>query len=177
MSLLRFKARNHPQQVALRGPEDDTDDRRTPDDLWLPLHEEFGFTLDAAARPWNSKTPRHCTDGLAESWAGERVWCNPPFSDVRPWVEKAWSEDKAEVVVMLLPANRVEQRWWQELVEPHRDRGGVLSVRFLSGRQRFDRPGWTKPAKGDRPPFGCALLVWKRHAIDCDMDDDCRCAP
>lgn len=91
MTITRFKAKNHPQQVRLNGPNDDVDDRRTPDELWLPLHDEFRFTLDAAARPWNSKTPRHCTDGLSESWAGERVWCNPPFSDVRPWVEKAWA--------------------------------------------------------------------------------------
>jgi phage N-6-adenine-methyltransferase len=165
VSLVNFRAANHPQQTALRGALDTTDDRRTPDAFWLPLNEEHRFTLDAAATAENTKVANsYCTDGLAESWAGERVWCNPPYSDIGPWVAKAWAEMRGgcELVVMLLPANRTEQRWWQDLVEPHRDgTGSVLRVRFLPGRMRFDRPGWTKPAKGDRPPFGCALLVWE----------------
>jgi hypothetical protein len=62
---------------------------------------------------------------------------------------------------MLLPANRVEQGWWQDHVEPFRDRpGSPLRVEFLRGRMRFDRPGWQPGPKGDRPPFGCALLIW-----------------
>ena len=94
-----------------------------------------------------------------------RVWCNPPYSDCGAWVRKAWvewrSEDAPGLIVMLLPANRVEQGWWQDHVEPYRDRpGSPLRVEFLRGRMRFDRPGWTKPAKGDRPPFGCCLLIW-----------------
>lgn len=69
---------------------------------------------------------------------------------------------------MLLPANRTEQRWWQELVEPFRDtrrfRGGIrFRVRFVPGRVRFIRPAWVKPAKGDRPPFGVCLLIWERR--------------
>jgi hypothetical protein len=63
---------------------------------------------------------------------------------------------------MLLPANRVEQAWWQDHVEPHRDRpGSSLRVEFLRGRMRFHRPDWTPGPKGDRPPFGCALLIWQ----------------
>lgn len=162
MSLVGHKAKNHPQQVRRDAARDDVDDRRTRDDLWLPLQAEFRFTLDAAATAENSKLPRFCKDGLVESWAGERVWCNPPYSNVRPWVEKAMAEVLAPVIVMLLPANRTEQGWWQDLVEPIRDKpGSRLTTRFLRGRLRFDRPGWTKPAKGDRPPFGCVLLVWR----------------
>jgi phage N-6-adenine-methyltransferase len=142
-----FVARNHPQQVSpLFGPDRDTDDRRTPAPLWDPLHAEFGFTLDAAATADNTKCERFCADGLSESWAGHRVWCNPPYSDVPSWVAKAWSEAEGTTgIVMLLPANRTEQRWWQEHVEPWRDMGLVrngctLSSRFIAGRQRFDRP-------------------------------------
>ena len=166
MSLVNFRAKNHPQQVAANGARDDTDDRRTPDELWLPLHDEFRFTVDAAATGENTKTARWFPDGLTASWRGERVWCNPPYSDLRAWVAKAWAEHHAgcQVIVMLAPANRTEQQWWQDLVEKFRDRGSGLTVRFLRGRQRFDRPGWTKPAKGDRPPFGLCLLIWERAA-------------
>lgn len=130
-------------------------------------------------------------DGLVRPWFGS-VWCNPPYSDCGAWVRKAWEEWRSacsfttstadhchlhggylsangrcdyhpgSLIVMLLPANRVEQGWWQDHVEPYRDRpGSPLRVEFLRGRMRFDRPGWTKPAKGDRPPFGCCLLIWE----------------
>jgi phage N-6-adenine-methyltransferase len=164
MSLVNFKARNHPQQVAANGACEDTDDRRTPDELWAPLHEEFQFTLDVAATAQNTKCRLWRRDGLADTWAGHRVWCNPPYSAMNAWVGKAWTEHHhgCPLIVILAPANRTEQRWWHDWVEPYRDRGRDLSVRFLRGRQRFNRPGWIKPAKGDRPPFGLCLLIWSR---------------
>ncbi len=69
MSLVGFKARNHPQQ-----PErDDVNDRRTPDDLFVPLHAQHRFTLDAAASAENAKVANYCTradSGLDRSWGG-----------------------------------------------------------------------------------------------------------
>lgn len=108
----------------------------------------------------------HGREATDETRPAERVWCNPPYSDIRAWVRKAWSEwelpeSAPELIVMLLPANRVEQKWWQEHVEPYRDRpGSPLRVEFLPGRMRFIRPDWTPGPKGDRPPFGCCLLIW-----------------
>lgn len=173
MSIAGFKASNHPQQTGKRGARDDVDDRGTDQAFFDSLSKRFGgFTLDVAAAPHNAKCERYFTredNGLHEHWSG-RVWCNPPYSDCRAWVQKAWDEwprrkfamgDAPTVIVMLLPANRVEQAWWQDLVEPYRDRpGSPLRVEFLRGRMRFDRPGWTPGPKGDRPPFGCCLLIW-----------------
>src|SRR5688572_26829821 len=110
--------RNHPQQVAVLGVDDSVDDRRTPDGLFREQHHVHRFTIDVAASDLNKQLPRYFTradDGLAQSWKGERVWCNPPFSDVGPWVEKAWDAMRGgcELVVMLMPANRTEQAWWQ----------------------------------------------------------------
>lgn len=175
MALAGFKSSNHPQQTAKRGAVDDVDDRGTDPTFIASLEEQFGkFHLDVAAAPHNAKADNYLTredDGLAYMWWG-RVWCNPPYSDCGAWVRKAWAEWDREsqgagepmapsLIAMLLPANRVEQGWWQDHVEPFRDRpGSPLRVEFLRGRMRFDRPGWEKPAKGDRPPFGCALLIW-----------------
>lgn len=167
MSLAGFKASNHPQQTGRRGAVDDVDDRGTDLDVFAGFAERFGgFTLDAAAAPHNAKCPTFYTradDGLAQPWTG-RVWCNPPYSDCGAWVRKAWQEwesGRPSLVVMLLPANRVEQAWWQDHVEPRRDRpGSPLRVEFLRGRMRFDRPGAVIGPKGDRPPFGCCLLIW-----------------
>lgn len=171
MTLVNVRSKNHPQQVGRRGADDNADDRRTPPDLFAALHARFGFTLDAAASAENAKLPRFFAreqDALKHSWAGERVWCNPPYSDIGAWVTKAWAEIRleAKLIAMLLPANRTEQGWWQDLVEPYRD-GRIPygpRVEFLRGRLRFTRPGWTKPAKGDRPPFGLCLLIWARDA-------------
>lgn len=166
MSLVRFSARNHPQQAV----RDAVDDRRTPHDLFDALNAEHHFTLDAAASEQNALLPKYCTraiDGLSYSWRGERVWCNPPFSRLEPWVTKAWREIRAgcPLVVMLLPANRCEQKFWQAHIEPWRDggghpEGGTLTTRFLPGRPRFAAPGAVVPRKGDRPPFGIVLLTF-----------------
>lgn len=166
MSLVGFRAGNHPQQVGRNGAVEDLDDRGTHPDDFARWDARFGpFTLDVAAAAHNAKCPRWfgvADDGLALSWKGERVWCNPPYSGLRAWVAKAWAEWPAtRGIVMLAPANRCEQGWWQDLVEGVRDRvGSPLRVEFLPGRLRFERPGVVVGPKGDRPPFGCCLLIW-----------------
>lgn len=80
MTLVGFKAQNHQQQTLVRVARSHVDDRGTTLEVFEPLHERFGFTLDVAASPQNAKLPRYFTiedDGLERSWAGERVWCNP----------------------------------------------------------------------------------------------------
>jgi phage N-6-adenine-methyltransferase len=164
-----FVARNHPQQVALRGPLGTVDDRGTPPEIFDPLNAVYRFTLDVAAAPHNAKAPRYFTlqdNGLEQSWANEMVWCNPPYSDIRPWVEKAWAEHIETMgIVMLLPANRTEQGWWQDLVEPRRDTGtSPLSCSFLRGRRRFIQQGRTTIEPNERPPFGLCVLRWEPFA-------------
>lgn len=162
MTLIGFRAQNHPQQRT----KAEVDDRAVTDAAFAPLHRRFEFTIDAAAAPHNAKLPRYWTvddDALAQDWSDERVWCNPPYSNIRPWVQKAWDQhiNGCPLIVMLLPANRTEQGWWQDHVEPSlRIRADRFRVEFLPGRMRFDRPGVVIPPKGDRPPFGSCLLVW-----------------
>lgn len=171
MSLVKFKAQNHPQQTDARGPLEEVDDRGTHPEEFRPLHERFGFTLDVAAAAHNAKCDRwygRLEDGLAQSWFTlGAVWCNPPYSNLGAWVAKAWAEHRAHgvTIVMLLPANRCEQGWWQEHVEPFRDRpDSALRVEFLSGRMRFIKPGQTDVGPNERPPFGCCLLIWEAAA-------------
>jgi phage N-6-adenine-methyltransferase len=167
VSVLGYRAANHPQQVAKRGALAEADDRATHPDDFSAWNERFGFTLDVAAAHHNTKCAQYFTeadDGLAQSWAGERVWCNPPYSDIRSWVEKAWREWRTgtvPLIVMLLPNNRAEQGWWQDAVEPYRDKAwGGLRVEFLRGRLRFIQAGRTAVGPNERPPFGCCLLIW-----------------
>ncbi|WP_221177321.1 phage N-6-adenine-methyltransferase [Nocardioides marmoriginsengisoli] len=183
MSLVGFKASNHPQQTGKRGARAAVDDRGTDQNFFDELSTRFGgFDLDVAAAEHNAKCERFYSledDGLTQPWTGT-VWCNPPYSNLGAWVLKAWDAWNGEdlrmppvhslqlardtapfKIVMLVPANRVEQAWWQDWVEPYRDQpGSPLRVEFLRGRLRFDRPNAVIGPKGDRPPFGCAPLIW-----------------
>lgn len=163
MSVVGYRAKNHPQQNMRGGPNPQVDERATTPEDFAPWERRFGFTLDVCALARNTKCERFYSpeeDGLTSTWEGERAWCNPPFSSIEPWVEKAWAS-KAQLVVMLLPANRTEQGWWQRHVEPYRDEDGPLSVEFLPGRMRFIASGSSEVGKNERPPFGCCLLIWE----------------
>jgi hypothetical protein len=44
MSMVGYRARNHPQQVATRGARSSVDDRAITVEDFAPLHERFRFT-------------------------------------------------------------------------------------------------------------------------------------
>lgn len=121
----------------------------TPREVFAALHAEFRFTVDVAALARNAKLPRYWSpveDGLRRSWAGERVWCNPPYSRIEPWARKA-AERAAEVAVLLVPS-RTGTAWWHEHGQ-HAD-----EIRWLRGRLTFEG------AKSSFPE-DCVLLVWR----------------
>jgi phage N-6-adenine-methyltransferase len=163
MSLVGFRCRNHPQQR--RNPK--VDNRATPPEVFCPLNEEWGFTVDVAADSRNKKCERYYSeedDGLSQSWAGEVVWCNPPWSNIEPWVRKAMEEVAAQVVVLLLPANRCEQGWWQDHIEPVRDQqDGVVTTRFIRGRTRYINADDDAVRPNARPPCGSVLVIVDRR--------------
>jgi hypothetical protein len=163
---------------AVDAPLLDENERETPASVFNTLNVEFDFTLDVAASHQNHKLPRYCThlgrfdngaaishlDGLSgEVWAGERVWCNPPYTDLHLWVSLAWHAN-ADVAVVLLPNNRAEQPFWQDLIEPYRDRpGSVLTTRNLAKRRPFGRRVNGELVMGKSPPFGLVVAIWDRR--------------
>lgn len=153
------------------------DERETPPNVFDPLNTEFRFDIDVAASLLNHKCMRFCTplgtylggvklhneDGLTVTWDQRRVWCNPPFSNLALWLEKAWDE-RAESTVILLPNNRCEQPFWQRLVEPYRDRAGsLLTTRQLPKRRAFLRRVNGELVVGKSPPFGLVICLWDRR--------------
>jgi len=181
-----IRPRNHPKQVRTRQSElfhesgglDSVDDRRTPRELFDVLHAEFRFTIDAAASADNALLPRYWDkhdDALSKYWRGERVWCNPPYSALPAWVGQASHQvmlGDCPLVVMLLPADRTEQPWWQTYIEPERDRGLGITTRFIRKRVKFGLPpthpdadkGLANGKKGGGyryPPFGCVLVIFE----------------
>ncbi len=173
-----FIPTNHPNQQKKQGVDDSIDDRETPPCVFDPLDEEFKFTLDAASSSHNAKcetycmlhgtySPHHAFDqrtGLDYPWSGHSVWVNPPFSLLWPWVEKSW-RSSANVVCMLLPNNRGEQPFWQDMIEPFRDRpGSILTTRFIRKRRPFLHMGQGIGNRTSKnPPFGLVLVIWDRR--------------
>ena len=115
----------------------------TPEKLYREIERRYsggGFTFDAACTQANAKCPNGCAidlgvDGLVADWEG-RVWCNPPYDEIAPWVGKALDELAAgnvERVVMLLPA-RTDQGWFHDLVLPEG------RIHWIRGRVAFDPP-------------------------------------
>jgi len=131
--------------------------------------DEFDLDVAACAEShWAETYYNKERDGLLQPWFG-RAWGNPPYSDVAPWVAKAWREwttrPDLTVICMLLPAIKTEQPWWQRDVEPYRDgrhaKTGRFETHFLPGRTAFARPGSGGVGQSGAP-FGCVLLVWRR---------------
>ena len=70
------------------------------------------------------------------------------------------------VTVLLLPNNRGEQAFWQDLIEPYRDRvGSILTTRNLRRRRPFISRVDGQPVVGKSPPFGLVLCVWDRFGV------------
>lgn len=121
----------------------------TPADLFLALHQEFGFTVDAAADHQNALLERYWHEkdsALTQDWTGERVFCNPPYDNQRPFIEKAVAR-QADVAVFLIPA-RTDTRMWHDLIFGEAD-----DIRFLKGRLKFSNSKHSAP-------FPSAVIVY-----------------
>ncbi|MGL4939404.1 phage N-6-adenine-methyltransferase [Shewanella sp.] len=125
---------------------------QTPDYIFTPLHHEFSFSVDVAASDKNHLLPLYFTeqdDALSVDWlskipkGGSRAaWCNPPYSNIGPWMKKAANEAKVNgiITVMFVP-NTPDAGWWPmnaseiRFIVGHEQDGG----RNVSGRIHFLR--------------------------------------
>lgn len=112
-----------------------SDEWATPSEIFNELDREFCFDLDPCASEENAKCPTFFSkeeDGLSKNWGGYRVFCNPPYSDIAQWVEKAYREGHKDgtLVVLLIPA-RTDTRYFHDFIL-HRS-----EIRFLRGRLKF----------------------------------------
>lgn len=117
---------------------------RTPDDIFKPLDQIFCFTLDAAADKENAKCAAFLTEednSLICDWQGNIVWCNPPYKNLRPWVQKANDEalKGACTVVMLIPNSR-GRGWYKEIIIPAKQAGYCRTYSYGPGRINFIDP-------------------------------------
>lgn len=124
----------------------ESDEWATPKWLYDELDAEFHFNYDPCATAdnhkcflWTSKED----DGLTTDWGGQRVFCNPPYSDLPRWVEKAYRETRKDdtLVCMLLPARTDTRYFWNYIWQRS-------EVRFIKGRVHYEN------SEGKRMKFG-----------------------
>jgi site-specific DNA-methyltransferase (adenine-specific) len=118
------------------------DNWSTPKDVYEELDQEFNFNYDPC--PLN-ENPNF--DGLKENW-GSSTFVNPPYSKIKDWCEKAYSEwQKGKIIVMLIPS-RTDTKYWHDYIMK------ATEIRFIKGRLKF---GNSK----NSAPFPSAIIVFK----------------
>lgn len=134
----KIKSRRYVDHYAGERKQDCT----TPKAFFAALNARYGFTLDGASSPDNALLPRFSTEAAELSWEGERVFCNPPWSNIAPFVERAIT---ASFAVLLVPA-RTNVRWFHRALELG------AKPEYWVGRLSFREP--------HNSPVDCLLLVF-----------------
>lgn len=131
----------------------------TPQNLFDRLNEEFHFTLDAAANDANHKCEKYYTEkenGLLQNWAGETVFCNPPYGnkETGEWTKKCWEEvQKPNTTVVLLIPARTDRRSFHEYIYNN----PRVEIRFIKGRLKFELKG----QKLSAAPFPSMICIFR----------------
>lgn len=108
--------------------------------LWLFNYAKnyYGdFDLDVCASHDSYKCQSYYTteeNSLVQPWS-RLNWCNPPYSNIRPWVEKAALEaNEGNRTVMLLPADFSTQ--WFKLVWDLSSEINIINkrIKFIGAR-------------------------------------------
>uniref|UniRef100_A0A3B0MLL6 DNA N-6-adenine-methyltransferase (Dam) n=1 Tax=Arsenophonus endosymbiont of Trialeurodes vaporariorum TaxID=235567 RepID=A0A3B0MLL6_9GAMM len=140
-------------------PKEIRDRWQTPYLIFKALDNEFNFRLDAAADKTNALCCRFISEednALEIDWSSTgSIYCNPPYSNILPWIHKAAKECKERVksIVMLVPAD-TSVGWFKVAMET------VDEVRLITGgRISFINADTGKQVNGNTK--GSMLLIWR----------------
>ena len=126
-----------------RRPDGGRNDWQTPPELFRLLDDEFDFDIDAAASRENALCQRFFSEEDSafdhELSGGWRVFANPPYGNLKPWVDlfAKWAE-QGNTVVALMPS-ATDTEWWMSAYL------NASEIRLLSGRVKFINPATVKP--------------------------------
>lgn len=138
-------------------PKEIRDLWQTPPKFFKFLDNEFKFLIDIAASRYNHLAPLYMDEEMNALgdvvWPAVPIWCNPPYSDITPWVEKAAEAARhGATVVMLVPAD-TSVKWFNKAWET------ATEMRFISGRISFINADTGEPVNGNNK--GSVLIVWR----------------
>lgn len=134
---------------------------RTPFLIFRNLHREYSFSLDGAATEHDTLLPRFTDDISRQSWDGERVFCNPPYSDIPSFLIKA---SEADLAVFLIPYRPQTTYWLQHIFTNPL----CHEIRILHRAVRYLPPAGHNGLVV-RAPFPAAIVIFRteprRHEI------------
>lgn len=157
-------------------PHDIRDLWQTPKWLFDTLNYDGRYSLDIAASDYNHLVENYITEednafayDFSDEW-GKMVWCNPPYSDITPWVDLAITNQTEHGVgtTLLVPAD-TSVGWFKKAQESC-DR----IIFIIGGRVSFIRADTQEPVQGNTK--GSVLLEWlpsrlnKQEVIFWDRD-------
>lgn len=89
---------------------------------------------------------------VCQKIGGRRVFCNPPYSNISEWVEKAYRESQQDhtLVVLLIPA-RTDTRYFHDYIYQRSE------IRFIKGRLKFSGKG--------SAPFPSMIVIFRGAKI------------
>jgi hypothetical protein len=103
------------------------DSYQTPE--WMKQYPATEFRWDYDPCPFNpTYNPAKDGDGLLTDWSGKIVYCNPPYSNIEPWVRKAIASKCT--TIFLLPC-RSDTAWFRLFLD------AKVEIRFLKKRVDF----------------------------------------
>lgn len=138
---------------------------RTPKELFLSLNDEFKFTVDACANKNNNLCDKYYSDCLLCSWKGERVFMNPPYSNPRPFLQKAYDESKHCLVVALIkcdPSTRLWSIFYDYDLQKFKN---GIKIRFYPKRIKFMPPLDSEIISSSTNFSSCLIIMDRREFI------------
>jgi len=106
----------------------------TPEWLFQKLNDEFDFQCDLACLQENAKCDTYYTESvnsLEQDWHKIEgwLWLNPPYSPLKPWIQKAQKENSLGAKIVVLCPPIVSTRYFQDHLPSE--------IRFIVGRVPF----------------------------------------
>lgn len=154
-----------------------SDEWCTPQWLFDELNEEFNFTHDLCANDYNNKMGHIAYNYLSTNFQytfplPHCAFMNPPYSNPKPFIEKAWEDSKLFPIVCLVKCDP-STRWWSVFWDYGiRDAAGDLvyagpklgcEVRFFQKRIKFDPP--VGVTSNNVASFPSALVIMDRRRV------------
>lgn len=121
------------------------DNWETPWDMIDIINKQFPIGLDVCTDGKNAKHSMYLTDSLHVSWkfflpSDKYVWCNPPYSNVQPWVDKIIQE---ALPTLLLVNASTSANWFHDMMNV------ASEIWVFKGRLAFVDPHTGLPVNGN----------------------------
>lgn len=139
---------------------------RTPDWLFDKLNKEFNFDIDLCASKNNAKCLWYLTDYLntdmhsrtrPDSFPAKCAFMNPPYSNAKPFIQKAWDDSKHCKIVCIIKCDPSTSMWQIFYdFQTGKPKPGC-DIKLINKRIQFDPPLQYK-----------AWKIGQKWAIECD---------